>query len=258
MSNVRFYHSNRLAVSSVVLKNGTGGGAPALNEDTDFPMSNLKLADRNSYWRTSAIPGDPLQVDFQLAAGFQSVVALGITNLDLFDVYSQLQVLTASVYPAGPWTARGTIPMATVDNVTEIASVSAPYWRFEFSNGGVQFRCKLWLAATKIDMGKQSAPPEEEEMEQARSDLETPRGLIISTWHGTPRLRYRLPWPVASATLKNQIKTIAQRQSSLLYGSFENVWSEVIVDGARARWARTFDPGGAPRYETGLELVQLV
>lgn len=56
MANALIYTRNAIANAGVSLKNGTGGGAPALEQNADWPMSHLLIADRETYWRTSAAP----------------------------------------------------------------------------------------------------------------------------------------------------------------------------------------------------------
>ena len=62
MSTLQVATSNSIATAT--LKNGTGGGAPARDEDAAHLMEAAQNADRNALWSTSATPTSPLNVDF--------------------------------------------------------------------------------------------------------------------------------------------------------------------------------------------------
>src|SRR4051812_43769928 len=70
MGNIKFGTLNLLTQAATLLKNGTGGGAPALIETAPYTMAQLLNGDRYSFWKSSILTGPSTEydVDFRLPA----------------------------------------------------------------------------------------------------------------------------------------------------------------------------------------------
>jgi len=244
MANIKFFHTNVLSVAST-LKNGTGGGAPALDEDADFPMSNLTIADRYLLWKTSAAPADPLQIDFSINSA--TIKAFGLANYDASWVGQQVDFYySTSAYPPGGWTLGASItPDSTRNNMlTEVNIASVRSIRVELNlHALASSKLAKFLAFTGVlDIGKQSAPGSSEEYIQQTTREETFGGLPILTRTGPDKRRFRLLWPTASATIKSGMDTLLRLGTSFFLMTHESVPYEVCFANGRLVKPRIWDP----------------
>lgn len=193
MASIKIYVANALAASGVVLKNGTGGGAPALDEDSDWPMANLLSPDRYTYWRTSPVPFET-HVDFDLGSA-QSIVAAGMANLRQVDPTLAVPSAPLLYYGTGgsyppSWTDVGlATDISTLNNKFEtFGAISARFWRFElgFANACT---CKLWLvkSADVIDLGHDWNIGSSESRRRLREVVTSPAGLSFAFEPGQAR-----------------------------------------------------------------------
>lgn len=149
MANIVIYKANALCSAGVTLKNGTGGGAPAINEHPDWPMRNLLLQDRYSAWRSN---GDTAaaEIDFDLGSA-QTITDLLLTNMRFYGAGSfgpQLDVFYDNSYPPTTWLDDTTFDAPLNDNRFIIGAVSARYWRFVVqvpAIPGQAVSMKLWI-----------------------------------------------------------------------------------------------------------------
>ncbi len=190
MANVKLYMRNALTLPGVTLKNGTGGGAPAIEEDPDWPLTHNFSADRETYWRTSAAPPNPVKIDFDLGSA-QSIIAGGMLKIrtygGLTNVVQTIRYISgAGVYdPAdGAWTDAVSGVSANAHNHLAYdpgTSISARYWRFSLASA-IAFSCKLWLvkAADFLDLGKDWSIGTEQDVERLREVLVSPAGLAFA------------------------------------------------------------------------------
>ena len=160
MSTLIHYHHNLVTADSgtgtpplAAVRNGSGGTSPALDEDANWPMKNLVIKPRDTFWRSSASPVSPLNVDFDLGVTNLSTRWAGVAKHRGYGSggITQIEVFTSSSsYPPGSppsFTSRGTISMTTADNDKLFdfgASVSVRSLRVRITNTG-QFSCKLHL-----------------------------------------------------------------------------------------------------------------
>lgn len=263
MANVKFLVRNAIAQAGVVLMNGTGGGAPALDEDADWPMSHLLSPDRETYWRTSPVPPEPIQVDFDLGSA-QSIVASGIAKLRLFSANlvegGPYVLYYDNVYP--PTNDAGVGGSMTMNNnFDEFGAISARYWRFEiYSGGGFPFGCKLWLvkSADKIDLGKNWYVGTDESAERLREVVTSPAGLSFAFEPGQNRgstirsgrfvLRQQLP--AIRDSLRDQLTTIDTRFVALLG---DGTAIETALPEGNFPWSRAFGSPESFDFEIPLQ-----
>jgi len=154
------YHHNLITEDSGVgtppltaVRNGSGGTSPAVDEDANWPMKNLVIKPRDTFWRSSASPASPLDVDFALNLSNTSTRWAGVAKHRGYGAggITQIEVFTSgSTYPPGAppaFTSRGTMSMTTADNDKLFdfgTSVTVRSVRFRITNSG-QFSCKLHL-----------------------------------------------------------------------------------------------------------------
>lgn len=246
MANIKFYHSNLISTTST-LKNGTGGGAPALEEDADFPMSNLKVPDSQSLWKTSGTPADPLYVDFvfNLFAS-QTIRAIGWTNADPanFPALGQVQVFYSigNSYPP-TWTLLADISsgLAKKLHIVEV-NQAVRQLRYQFNGVPAFYVGKLLACTGYIDMGKQSARGSFEEEIKNRVRARTIGGQLSLNKQGENRENFGLSWPVANATMKGHLDTLLNLDGTFFYATHEGRQFEVTFADDRVRKIRRHDP----------------
>jgi len=189
MANALIYTRNALADAGVSLKNGTGGGAPALEQNADWPMSHLLIADRETYWRTSAAPPNPVMVDIDLGSA-QSIHTALITKIRTYGGLENpsttiRHIAGAGAYDPNPgaWTADSGGVGGNAHNISLFAGVptTARYWRFEIASVR-EFSCNLWLIKTAdvIDLGHDFSVGTTRSATRLRSEVTTPTGLTYA------------------------------------------------------------------------------
>lgn len=247
MSTLRFYRTNLLTQSFAVLKNGTGGGAPALEEHADFPMTNLLVGDRYSYWKSAGTAG--FDVDFDLGST-KAIKALGVTALDPLQTVGAVEIFTAggSTYPP-TWTSQGTIsPLSSVDSFIA-ANLIHRFVRFEFTSLSAAIRAKLWAAQSVSDVGHGGSPGFTEERRKARIRAIAPGGQPVVTVLGPDRTVFSIPLNVVPSAVQSILSTLVAESGSFILGTVDDRWFEVIVAEDRLAWSTLFDGGSAPLYD---------
>lgn len=193
MANIVIYKANAIAAPGVILKNGTGGGAPALNQHPDWPMRNLLLQDRYSYWRDVGDGNEPILIDFDLGSS-QTISALAATIFRHYGTAnndkpgSAFSVLYGASYPPTNYLDESDFDFYNIvnnDNVYAATPTAARYWRFEVMpnvNNGESISCKFWLIKTSDiltithDWDKTSSIANR----RLREELRTPSGLLYT------------------------------------------------------------------------------
>lgn len=184
MGAVKLYTANALTKAGVLLKSGTGGGAPPLDQDPDWPESLVLCADREMYWKTSASPPAPLQLDLDLGSA-KTIVAAGIMRARIgTDICTVYYNPGATYNPASGWVAAGPFAaggMTGNNNLEDIASIIARFWRFEF-DGGIQFSCKPWLmeAVDTYNLTHDWSVGTAESMRRLREETVSSSGLVYA------------------------------------------------------------------------------
>ena len=156
----RFGVTNYAAARSIVaggsvLQNGSGGGAPAVVQDANFPMSNVMQDDQYVLWNTGAAPGTPVQVDITLlaatslsAASVHALRAAAGASVTSLKVYMQ----TGAYTPGGTWTLRGTVYSPGRHAGVVFAATSVDSIRYEFACTG-QFQTGKFYAGDPFTLG---------------------------------------------------------------------------------------------------------
>lgn len=184
MANIQIFKTNVLATPGVVLKNGTGGAAPALDEDPDWPMRNLLLQDRYSAWR-SKTNNAIVSVDFDLGSA-QTIIDFFVTNYRFYGVTAfsgGVDLYSGSSYPPGDFIDSFSI--LANDNRFVMPSTSARYWRMDVATpvpAGGAVSCKLWLgrAADRLIITHDWSYETRLANRRLREELRTPSGLLYA------------------------------------------------------------------------------
>lgn len=238
MSNTRFAFTNLIEASGVVLKNGTGGGAPARDEVTGYEMENAMRPDRWSLWKLSG--GASLAVDFDLTGGASNKsigmagllghrpttsAGLGITSCDVYGATN------AAGYAPGPWTPLGTINMAGAPRDGWISWVAASYRyvRFDITCFDNFTLGRFWIGVVDSDLGAIYAPGSTRETDLPKVVNYGAGGAPFVSYLGDQRYLWSLQWQKADATLRNKIVALAQKKQSLLYLDHNDAVAEVFA-----------------------------
>lgn len=249
MSNSRFLLTNY--VETATLKNGSGGGAPALDEATSYTTARAQNTDRYSLWKTSGA-GGTYNVDFDLgsAKSVRLGALLGLTCLT--PTGGTLTLQHANSYYPGAWTTAGTATWASGDRdvgvVLNSAAVSERYWRFNI----------VTTVATNITLGRlflgtwanyeligMHSPggissPYQNRIEQALAD-----GSFNVNTLGYPGRDFTLPFNQVTSTDRDILTAAAAASGSVVFVDGEDDVYEVLVMGGRADVSRrsgtTFD-----------------
>lgn len=168
MANLRFARSSQnLAVLGTV-QNGVGTNAPALQEDSQYPMSNAAQADRYTPWKTPGTPpSSPLNIDIDLGAAF-SIYAIGVHRYNLLGGSAgtlTVQTQTGSYNGTGTWTTFGTIASANltsskdrcVIDTNTVASVRSIRWSFAHTSGIWSVGKLFAIITPTVDLGNSYA-----------------------------------------------------------------------------------------------------
>ena len=153
MANIVIAKANALTNGLATVKNGSTG-APSLLQHSDWPMTNLTLPDRYSFWRS---PGDDVaqtfDIDFDLGSS-QALSYAAITGMRYYGgptaVDSEVFYATGSTYPPGGWTDSGVAVTSYESDNYAALSITARYLRFEMATPGTPnaFSLKFWAIKT--------------------------------------------------------------------------------------------------------------
>lgn len=180
MSNTRFVTNSQNLALAATLKNGTGGGAPALSESDDYPMSNALFHDRYTPWLTPSGAASPIQFDIDLGSSL-SVKVIGLHGFRLHSgSMGTLTITYGTTY--APATSWGTITGATLtanrDAVVIAGPSNARYIRLSFAHTSAIFSVgKLLVAITPtLDAGGIYSPGSTETPFRYQTVIEGPSG----------------------------------------------------------------------------------
>jgi len=217
---------NAVLATATVLKNGTGGGAPALTETASNPMANLQTVDRFTVWASGASAPDPLYVHYDLGSDL-SIVAVG---------YHAMRVAAGASLPSsvvvgsrtaaggysgtpGDYTTRATLS-AGLDVESEITPASARYWQFTINGIPGAAGCTLGKLAliTQLDnLGLVHSPGGQVTITQPQARTRTPGGVLASTVFGNPYRSYSLPFLAVPAATKATLEAYGTQGTPFIY-----------------------------------------
>jgi len=250
MAVVQLYKRNYLAGTNATLKNGTGGGAPAISEDPAWPMSNLLLADRYSYWKINVADENPgIAVDFDIgfagsfdSAGYSMMRANGATK-----VLPTLEVFSDTVYPMTLPVSRAFFDPASKNNdMIDFGSVTARYWSFSFSSIE-QFSCNLWLVEhvstfNLLEYGERTL----NRIRKVKRELRTAAGgyfaFVPGQTLGSAPVATEIDWPNSPGSIRDTLRDqILDRDTRFMIRLRDDSLIEATLKDGALDWERRFD-----------------
>jgi len=151
------YLRNSLSKGVAVLLNGTGGGAPALDENADWPTRYTLSPDRYQYWRALAGGLGPAAGTYLFDYDYGAPVTLAVVGWGMMRQYPQqvevgnlvLECYWGSSYP--PTNALGVgLGCTGNDSFAAFTPTAARYWRVELqaldgASAPLEVSGKPWL-----------------------------------------------------------------------------------------------------------------
>jgi hypothetical protein len=247
VSNLVFYYNNKLDNSVVgqvlTLKSGTGGGAPALDQNNDFLMSNLNKPDVYSPWKSSASPPDPLNIDFGATLA-QNIIAIGYSGMSTgwptqIDFY-----YSSGAYSGGspPATLLGTLtPTAAGARILAVTSTSVRSLRIKLTGMPANSIIGKFVVLTNtLDLAMEGGPGSGVQVNYARSHIKTPSGVPVITTIGRTGRIYTLEFPTILTATRTSLLAVAEASAggTLMMVDTDGVAQEVFLSEERFAWAR--------------------
>jgi hypothetical protein len=260
VSNIRLIPTNLAVATGVVLKNGTGGGAPILDQLTAFPMTNALFQDRYTKWSTAAVPASPLQYDLDLGAD-KSIDAMGILGLRYVGT-TDINTVTlkyasaAQGYNPAAWAGStlGTItlanpPLLKRDYVVTVGNpVTARYLRFEFAFGTLgQFTLGKLLAGAMVDLGRGYSPNPSWRVQRVRLPVSAPTGQDLIVDLSDKFWTLDCQFGNAPQATRDSLAALADLPGTFVMLDMEDNAYECRLTGDGIGWADVFHPPYTPQ-----------
>lgn len=236
MKNTRFALAggNRTCASTTTLINGNGGYAssPAKSEDTQYPMTNLALADPLSLWRAANGLTGTYTVEFDMGSDL-SLDVFGVLNLrrasgqsspSTFDVSYRTAALGYSF--AGSWTAILTGRVANRTNAYQIAApVRGRYVRFTLGVGGTGGGFSIgnfYIGNLSYDLGMIYGPGGARHLERQERRYRLNGGALVNNRMGDEAYTFRFPFGAVGPTVRDTLRVISKETAPLVYLSHDD------------------------------------
>jgi hypothetical protein len=246
--------ANYILSTGVVLKNGTGGGAPALLQDAAYPMSNLLKVDRYTVWASGTSAPNPTLVHIDLgvdrALTFFAVLGMrqppGAAGNTITSIFG---TRTAGLGYSGVSTdyidrATVTVPTTEVDGGVVAASATGRYLQVKVSVINTSLGLTLGKFAVGLldqDLGTIiHSPGAEDRLVTPQVRTETLAGFPVISYVGGPYRRLSLPFQAITTTVKNQLDAIGKLTDPFAYMDEFDVVRECVAPPEFAvihRWA---------------------
>jgi len=252
--NTRFYRpgDNKWVVSNATLINGNVAytNAPPINQDAQFPMTNLLTSDRYLPWVTAVGPGPggvDVVVDLDAGAnvtpqfvGFFALRQSGVASMG-FDVQYQ----TGATYNGnGTWVSArsGTISSGSRDvGYIVTGAQAARYWRFRLNVlQGIQWSIgNIFLSAAAVDLGIFYSPGMEETIIHPTIGYRTTSGHFSVSSVGDTRAMVIMPFRNIEDAIKAKINSVFGRFSArdpAVWIDQNDVARQVVLANSELRW----------------------
>jgi hypothetical protein len=245
-TSLRFNTVNFVEATAAVLKNGTGGGAPALDEVSPFLMTNAMKHARNLLWQNSGGAAMQFDVDLTGAASNKTVRVAGIhghrpiagalTGITAYTVKSSTH---ANGYPpvsANPWTdCPGAVAVATGSGrdkgVVFNSDVTARYFRFDMTIGSTFTLGKFVLGVFDYDLLAIMSAPLERRLVRPNIEDRSIGQDPVRTYVGDPRYLFTIPYRDVVRAHVDKLDAIARLTSSFIFADWTDTFYEAIVQG---------------------------
>lgn len=244
MGSLRFGFTNH--VQGATLKNGSGGGAPALDEVSPWVMTMAQNRDRGMPWQASA--AGFIDVDFDLGSnksvGLLAVLGhrsapSGAIGATACDVLTQ----TGAYTPGGVWTSRGVITLGSGvrDGGYEIAPVTARSVRFSFTAAQAFTIGRLFAGTVEQDFDCVSSPGYARKPITQRIENRMADGSPFFTIFGEERWEYSLPYEDIDETLFDKVLAVARQSRTFVMLDRDDTAFEAFVPQASFQHALKHD-----------------
>jgi hypothetical protein len=253
--SVRFWFNN--LAETAVLKNGTGGGAPADDEVAGWPMENALAKDRTFIWQQSSGAGT-IEYDFDLTGAGSNVTVGLLASLGHYGTPSTAigiaSILTrystnANGYPpvaASSWTSFTggglTLGLGVRDAAAVIAvPVACRYIRYEITATTAFALGRVFVGGVAdLDWGFISSPGRLRELVKpilANEVGANPTKTRVGDNH------YVLHIPINEDTISviQNLRIVALKDQPFLMIDFDGTVTEAVVDDDRMRETLLFD-----------------
>lgn len=261
MANIIFFKKNLLTAPTTLLLNGTGGGTPPLDQDPDWPMANLLLDDRYSFWKSSGDGSGLVTIDFDIGSSKLIGRVLGTMlrgyggAIPSFSV----DVYVDTVYPP---TNLVDSPVWSLNNNQTLIGTTGRYLRFDVyvpAVVGQSLSLNLWAindAESRMqfthDVGLDSSLGQR----WLREELRTPSGLLYlfepAQEIGSAVREIQLVWNGATKTEWDQMKTLADLQSRFIYSDPNGIIQETTLADGRIEAVRRYNDA----YDLDITLIE--
>lgn len=262
MASLRFVTVNFLEAAAAVLKNGSGGGAPALDEVSPYLMTNAMKHARRVLWQQSSGAAMQYDVDLTGAASNKTVrvggmaghrpIAGALTGITAFTIKSST---TANGYPpvsGNPWTdVPGAVAVSTASARDKgklfDSDVTARYFRFDLTVGSTFTLGKFFLGIFDYDLGLLysdldvlGVTPQVEE----RTVGQDP----VLTYVGDDRQLWQLEWRDIQNVVLTKLEAVRALRSSFLLADKAEVFREFLVQAGELRRRHRFESASDTVY----------
>ena len=259
--NTRFAlgSANQTCASTATLINGASSGTypsrPALSEDSQYPMSNLKINDRAAIWKSSPVLTGQYDIEWDLGSDktIDVVAVHGFRwtpgQVAPADAVVSFRTSTAGYSQAGTWTAIKTLTLGVRDVGLQLsAPIRGRYFRFRVNAGGAGGGFTIgnfYLGQLSYDLGFISSPGLVDRPEDPDIVDRTMARAAHVTRLGDPFRSIILPFSVRGET-KLMLDAVAAATVPTTYLDHEDTIAQVMkiayersvrwIDGEKYRW----------------------
>jgi len=257
---LKAYLENAIGKTGCVMMNGTGGSAPALDENADWPTRYTLIRDRSLVWRAQAGGAGPQAGVYKFDYDFGSAVNIGAAGFMNLRVHPpsqmpgtvSIEAYSGSSYP--PSTAASLALTASAsNNLKEFGPVSARYWRVQVTapnnlGAPLEISGKPWLVenANITTLLNPHAPDSIIRSEVLRFEVPLGGGARHSyvpddQARATLTRTVGLSYPISDGTLVTYMRdTVSQSSMRVVFQDYEGNFLEADLPDEGLTWERVF------------------
>lgn len=245
MSNTRFILTNWAEAGTV--KNGSGGGAPARDEDGLFTMERALNSDRRSLWKSSS-GGATIYFDIDLG-GIHSIDSVSVHGFTSASAATSsggggLVVEQASSYYPGAWISAGQAFWAQGQRDVGVvfSTVSKRYWRVSFTPdtpNDISVGRIVIGRTTNYNLGGIHSPGGVENHFQNRLEQVMEDGSFNINSIGFPGADFTFPFNKSPDATRQLMRDIAAAPGSVILVTADDEYYEVLITRGMASVGRS-------------------
>jgi len=255
MADSRFFRSSHNVALAGTVKNGVGLNAPALVEDSSYPMDQAIQHDRMTPWKTPTTPASsPVKIDIDFGSTL-SIYGMGVHRYELLSGTAgtlTMETQTGTYDGTGTWNSFGTITSASLTSSKDRAAlqtsgVSARSGRWSFAHTSAVFSVgKLW-AVVAPSLTKQYA--KDSVLTPVRHIIENidANGVAFINDYNEDGFLWELDMGICTNSEKIQLWLLLNSGRSLSMLDDADKLEEVRIVGGQMPTGRAFDTVYSPR-----------